>query len=269
MPETLDTSGGVRQQRASRLRAEMEAQRQAGAQPQAQPAAATGAQPVAEQSQTAGSGPIGQGEHVVKQGECISSIAKDTGHFWETIWNEPANSELKGIRKDPNVLLPGDRLTIPVLRPKQEPGATEMRHRFVRRGEPAKLCLRLLDTDQPLAGLPYKLTIGDRVCTGTTDAEGKLEIPIPGNAKSGRLEVGKDDDIRTYHLRLGSVDPVESITGVQQRLNNLGFACGAADGVLGPRTRAALKRYQARHNPPEPGEPDVSTQKQLQSDHGS
>src|SRR5262245_59214466 len=167
-------------------------------------------------------GPVGSGEHVVKQGECITSIAKDTGHFWETIWNDAANADLRTVRVDPNVLLPEDRVHVPPLKEKWEPGQTEMRHRFRRRGEPAVLRLTLQYDDEPLANQPYTLDIDGQKVEGMTDAEGKLERGIPNNARRGVLVVGKDHP-RTFELSLGHIDPVENLVGVQKRLINLGF----------------------------------------------
>jgi hypothetical protein len=214
-------------------------------------------------------GPLGDGAHVVRPGECTSSIARDSGHFWETIWTDPANTCIRDARKDPNVLLPGDRVNVMPLRPKTEMGPTMMRHRFVRRGEPAFLRLTLLDDGQPRANLPFVLIVDGDEFRGTTDAEGKLIAPIPGNAKQGRLLLGADGDQQEFPVNLGKVDPISELSGVQSRLNNLGFGCGPADGKLGPATRSALSRFQESNDLQATGEPDQATKDKLIQVHGS
>ena len=83
-------------------------------------------------------------EYEVQNGDCISSIAFNHGFFWETLWNDGSNSELKSKRKDPNILREGDVVHIPDLTLKEESGATEKCHSFKLKGVPAKLKLKLM-----------------------------------------------------------------------------------------------------------------------------
>lgn len=213
-------------------------------------------------------GPAGSGEKAVQQGECISSIAKDTGHFWETIWKDAANTELREIRKNPNVLLPDDRVHVPPLRRKEEPGQTETRHRFVRRGEPALVRIVLKYAGQPRTNERYVLEIEDRIYAGMTDTEGRLQHAIPGNAKHGRLMVGQGRRARTYNLELGQLDPITSLAGLQARLNNLGFACGPATGQWSSDTERAVRRFQDVYRLPVTGQPDDVTRERIKQAHG-
>jgi N-acetylmuramoyl-L-alanine amidase len=206
-------------------------------------------------------------EHTVVQGECITSIAQEYGFFWETLWNLPDNAELKRQRQDPNVLQPGDVVIIPEKRQKQVSCASEQTHRFQRRGCPAILRLRLLWDDEPRANESYVLEVDGEYSSGTTDGDGRLEHPIAPNARRGRLLVGESQD--EYVLDLGHIDPVDEISGVQSRLNNLGFICGETDGDLGPKTESALRAFQRKQDLPESGEIDDDTKARLVEIYGS
>lgn len=213
--------------------------------------------------------PVGAGDHVVRPGECVSSIAKESGHFWQTIWDDPANAEIKELRRQPNVLLPGDRLTVPPLRPKQEPGETEMRHRFVRRGEPARFRVRILDQDVVRANEPFTMVIdGNQTITGTTDPEGKIDVPIPGNARKAVLTVGEAPDLLKLNINLGGLEPVESWAGVQARLRNMGFACEVT-GDRDELTIDALNEFRHSIGMQRSDDIDDATRQELLAKHGS
>lgn len=238
--------------------------------PPAASAGPAGQQPAGKTAQAVFATPTGSGERVVQSGDCIASIAKESGHFWETIWNDPANSELREARENPNILLPGDRVFVPPLRAKFESRPTQARHRFRRLGEPSVLHVRVLRRDRtPRDGEPYELRVEDARWEGMTDAAGWVSVPIDPKARTGHLTVGPASDQAKYRLALGGTDPIDSITGIQQRLNNLGFAAGPADGVLGPATRAAVMRFQRHHGLPETGTPDDATRAKLLEQHSS
>lgn len=50
-----------------------------------------------------------------------------------------------------------------------------------------------------------------------------------------------------------------SLADAQQKLNDLGFDAGKPDGVMGPHTHAALKKFQKSRGLDETGELDAAT----------
>jgi hypothetical protein len=206
-------------------------------------------------------------EHTVRQGDCIFSIAESHGFNWETIWNHARNAELKQNRTDPNVLNPGDVVFIPEKEEKAASCVTAQRHRFRRKRRASVLRLRLMADDEPRANEPYTLEIEGNLISGTTDHDGVLEQPISPTARRGRILVGEAQD--EYLLNLGHVDPITEISGVQGRLNNLGFDCGRVDGFLGPRTETAISNFQIKHDLEASGTPDEPTRNRIVREHGS
>lgn len=214
--------------------------------------------------------PVGQGDYVVQDGDCISSIAVKSGHFWETIWNDPANSELKQIRKDPNVLLPSDRVTIPPIRRRDENGATEKRHRFRRLGEPSRLRLQFKMFGEPRANEPFRIDVDGRtIKEGRLDGDGCLDVGISGNARMARVLVGEDEDLELFELQLGGVDPVADLRGVRERLFNLGYPCPQGTGELDNPTRIAIAAFQKDQHLPLSGDLDETTRQALLKVHRS
>ncbi len=212
-------------------------------------------------------------DHKVEPGDCISSIAHKYGMVPDTIWNDPANAELKSKRKTPNVLMAGDIVIIKDLEKKEVACSTGGRHRFnKKKGTSSVLKLVIEDEEmKPRANVKYVLTVGGSITTGATDGDGKINHPIPPNARSGHLAVGdaaKGEDLQEYDLVFGELDPIDTMTGVQQRLRNLGFYHGAIDGKSGPHTKEAISNYQAAHDIKATGKPDDSTRRKMQEEHG-
>jgi N-acetylmuramoyl-L-alanine amidase len=150
---------------------------------------------------------------------------------------------------------------IPDLRLRDESRPTDATHRFKRKGEPQRLKVKLMCAGRPRANEDYTLQFPDKIVQGTTDAEGKIEQPVPGDVHSALLLLrgGKE----RYTIRIGDLDPVDNTSGVQQRLTNLGFPCGAETGEMDDATRDALKKFQAKHNLDVTGEADDATKGKL------
>jgi hypothetical protein len=207
--------------------------------------------------------------YVVKQGDCLSSIAHKYGLLSETVWNDPNNRELKDSRKDSEVLLPGDVVYVPDPVARKESGGTETRHRFRRKGVPLVLRLQLLDLEgDPRSGLPYALDIDGKVIEGSTDSDGQIEEYMSPSAKKAELEIKDGDIVEKFKLQLGGLDPIEEDSGLIQRLTNLGYSCSEETSV-GEITTEALRAFQKANDLEETGSVDDATRDKLQQLHGT
>ncbi len=109
------------------------------------------------------------------------------------------------------------------------------------------LHLRILDErGEPRPDLEYRLTV-DGVAIGDgkklkTRPDGTLEHEILASAAKAVLEFEKTRIDLTLHDELESVD---TVTGLQTRLNNLGYDL-KVDGKIGEKTHDALMAFQRR-----------------------
>ena len=202
---------------------------------------------------------------VVSQGDSIPSLAKEYGFFPDTIWNHGANAGLRAKRKSMNQLFPGDEVFIPDLNENPYNRPTDAKHKFKRKGVPAKLKMQFKSLGQPRKNEKYVLQIDGQIINGTLDGDGKLEQFIPPNARGGQilLSGGKE----SIPVQIGYLNPVTELSGVQQRLNNLGFFCGNESGDADDKTKAALETFQRRNGLPVTGDADGATKAKLQELH--
>lgn len=202
----------------------------------------------------------------VRQGDCVNSLAYDSGLRPETVWEAGENASLREQRERMSILMPGDELELPEVRVKQETRGTEETHRFRRLYTRVVLRIRVRRNTEPLADTAYTLTIGDEIIEGRTDGEGWLEERIPTTAKSGRLVVERVP--KEFALEIGSLDPIEEVSGVQGRLRNLGFDPGPIDNIFGPLTSRALADFQQARGLEPTGARDEDTINELRDEYG-
>jgi hypothetical protein len=138
--------------------------------------------------------------------------------------------------------VPGDEIYVRDRMEKSVAATSGRVHRFRRIGVPARLRLQIVLHGVVYANEPYSLTAGDKIESGTTDGNGVLTAYVPPGAASAELIIGtKPLRIR---ISLGRLTPGDDISGIQSRLNNLGFRCGTPDGTLNTATVRQLRRFQ-------------------------
>lgn len=203
-------------------------------------------------------------KHVIKQGEGLSKIALQYGFAPETIWDFAPNAQLKQLREDGNILLPGDELWIPDKTMKWESRSTGQLHRFRLKATPAKFRLQIFKNEMPRGDAHYKLLIDGQTHTGRTDADGFLEAFVPPQAERGQLLVGDDPPV---NIRFSTLDPIRELVGIQKRLKNLGFYDGPCDGQDNSKMKPAISLFQSKCKLAVTGIADADTVRMLTEIH--
>jgi membrane-bound lytic murein transglycosylase B len=162
-----------------------------------------------------------------------------------------------------------------------------------RAGEPAAIEVRLPEGfDWRQARVAHRLPVADWAARGVAAADGRplpdvaghAAIVLPQGWQGPAFMVFDNFDVvmdwnrsQNYalsvallaHQLAGGAAPVAQggetdalttaqLKALQTALNELGYDTGTPDGLLGPRTQAALRRYQARHQLPADGYPAPS-----------
>jgi hypothetical protein len=211
--------------------------------------------------------------HIVKQGDHLSGLAQQYGfRDYRTIWNHALNADLKKLRQNPNVLLPGDTVQIPDKTPKQESCPTSQINYFQIAGQRLYLHLALKDFDnQPLANTKCELQIEGKSTPLTTDGDGRIKVPISPTATEATLFF--KDPLVPFDLlvpiKIGHLDPVDEVSGQKARLSNLGYITRPLDEVDDTVFARSVQEFQCDGGLPVTGVCNAATQGKLKELHGS
>jgi hypothetical protein len=209
-------------------------------------------------------------QHVAKYDECFTSIAAQYGFDPESLWNDPSNMELKEKRKNMNILAEGDVVHIPEKTVKWENVKSGNCYTIKIADLMSSIQLQLLNTNgDKRPNVNYILsiktksnqTIPDK--KGTTDSDGFMNEPVPPDADIATVVVIENGNEDRYELKLGGLDPIDTLRGKQQRLSNIGFYCEYEE-ELGESTRDAINLFQAQYELKVTGEFDEETVKKLE-----
>jgi LysM repeat protein len=207
--------------------------------------------------------------HTVKQGEHLSQIAQQYGfRDFHVIWDDAANAQLKSLRKNPNVLFPGDVLQIPDKTERKETRPTTKVHVFQVKSRGLKLSLVLRDYHRrPVANTECELEIDGAKKVVKTDGNGRFTEVISPSMKLGSVKaphVGLD-----LPLKIGHLDPVDTPSGQVARLANMGYYRGSIQGDPDPdELNSAIQEFQCDHDLQVDGDCGPQTQAKLNEIHG-
>jgi hypothetical protein len=162
------------------------------------------------------------------------------------------------------VLHPGDKVWIP-----EDSGipiqAWAERGFVINPSKGRSLVLRVQTKKQrTLASLPYKLYVGEKIIDGETDPEGMLRESVPFGAKKARLDIAGI----SLKLELAGLNPPHTVSGIQGRLANLGYYVGPIDGVIGPASKQAIRKFQQDNGLKVDGIAGPKTRDELVRQHG-
>jgi hypothetical protein len=163
--------------------------------------------------------------YVIRQGDFLLSVAYAFGFDADTVWNDSSNDDLRKLRANPNALSPGDVLYIPDQSNKQpvlKDVAVGATNSFVSTPPSMTVAVKFVGED-PTTFASQAFTIQElEQLTGlVTNGDGVAKFDVPVTMTS--VTVVFTDVAETYTVSIGTMDPVNTMSGVFKRLQNLGY----------------------------------------------
>ena len=201
--------------------------------------------------------------HTVEPGQYMETIAEKFGfRDYRIIYDDANNQDFKTKRPNPHILYPGDSVFIPDRDPSQEPADTDKKHKFVLKKQKIKLILYIRRNGKPFANQAYRLKVGSQTINSKTGPDGLIQHEVPIGEPLGILTfTGRPS--YTRKLNLGFLHPITKTSGVQMRLNNLGFGCGTPGKHDTDASTLALRAFQKKYQLTETGRANKHTTEKL------
>jgi hypothetical protein len=176
--------------------------------------------------------------YVIRQGDHLRSLAYQLGFDADAVWSDPKNADLKQLRPNPNILLPGDVLYVPDGDDPTHDLVTGATNSFVSDAPVAGVTITF--TDAAFASQPYTIQELPNLTGLTSDSSGTVTFSAPVTLDTATV-VFAGIAGATYPLKIGHLDPIETPSGIFQRLRNLGFV--APDEPFDPDDLDSLRRH--------------------------
>ena len=211
--------------------------------------------------------------YIVRQGDHLARLAFIHGFEADEVWNHERNGELREMGRTPELLAPGDVLYLPV-KPKEGLSfSANTSNRYQARVPQIKVSMVFKDADRILADEPYEIHgLGTDGSSGQpetrkTDAAGKIDLELPVTTREVTI-VFPGPNV-AYEVRVGDMDPLAELSGIQKRLENLGYLPRERESAAeGAYVQSAIAAFQKRHGLSPTGTLDEATTKLLKDEHG-
>jgi len=214
-------------------------------------------------------------QYTVVQGDTLSRIAKNHGFAnYKAIYEHESNTDFRAKRDNPNIIFPGDIITIPDPKPVFKSLTSAKINVFKIKKHAEYFRADFKDSEgNSWSGKRVILSLDGVETESFVNDDGTIEIELAENSpETGTLSLYFDDESQEpseiFEVSLGHLDPVDTETGIQARCRLLGFDCGEVDGDIAEKSTAGIKGFQAEYGLIIDGNAAAITQAKLKEIYG-
>jgi len=211
-------------------------------------------------------------QYRVKAGDHLTGIADRLGlPDTQTILSQSGNDSL-GKRKHPEMLDPGETLTLPDLKPLKFTLSTGKRHKLTIQRPKAELRVSFVTFQgKPTAATAAEVTPESKPVQKVSLDSGKLETKLAPTCEQALVKIAAPNDSRPdleWRLHLGHLPRSESDEGALARLRNLGYYRVVREDADARERRAAIEEFQFDQGLTLTGEMDDDTKAKIEDLYG-